>query len=344
MLKENEILRKITSLFDRSPHQINKVMESDAELIKLDNGDVLAVTTDSVVEEISSGLYSDPFQIGWVAVMASISDLAAVGAKPIGILLNEDIPSDYPDEKIDLLQRGIQEACRHSQTYVVGGDTNTSAELHIGTSALGLIKNGGPTISRKGCKNEDTLWISGEMGHGSSYAYSKMFKNETAEKYLPSPSLSHGEVVRRFASSCIDSSDGFYPAIANLMEVNEMGITLTYPIEDLLHPRAMEIAIANNLPPWFFLAGPHGEFELVFTVNKTVIENFVKEASEMNWEPIMIGEVNSKKAFLQKEDDKMVSRNVFEISNLFLKSGSNPEKYLKALIQLNDKWQGGRKK
>ena len=141
MIIENNILKTITASFDRSPNQRNKLLESDAEIISLKNGTYLAATVDNIVEEIATGLYSDPYLIGWMAVMSSISDLSAVGASPLGLLLTENIPSEYPADKLALIQKGIHDACSISGTYVIGGDTNNSGELQLGATAIGIIEN-----------------------------------------------------------------------------------------------------------------------------------------------------------------------------------------------------------
>ena len=97
---ENKIINSLISGFERSPHQLNYPHESDAEIIQLNDNTKLAITTDSISEEISTGLYDDPYLIGWMIVTVNISDLAAVGATPIGILISEIIPKTFSEVKI----------------------------------------------------------------------------------------------------------------------------------------------------------------------------------------------------------------------------------------------------
>ena len=68
---ENSFINSLVCNYRRSSLQINKVHESDAEIIGLgeDFPAYLAVTTDSIVEEIKSGLYNNPYLIGWMSVM-----------------------------------------------------------------------------------------------------------------------------------------------------------------------------------------------------------------------------------------------------------------------------------
>ena len=86
---ENKIINDLTKSFHRSPKQLNKVHETDAEIIRLENSpNDLAITIDTISEEIKTGLYSDPYQIGWMSVMVNMSDLTAVGASTIGIVIS----------------------------------------------------------------------------------------------------------------------------------------------------------------------------------------------------------------------------------------------------------------
>jgi len=63
---ENNLINSLITNFPRSEHQINKVHETDAELLTLGNRSVLAITTDSIAEEIETGLYKDPYLTGWM--------------------------------------------------------------------------------------------------------------------------------------------------------------------------------------------------------------------------------------------------------------------------------------
>ena len=65
--------------------------------LEVSESSILAITTDSIVEEIRLGLYDDPYLIGWMIVMVNLSDLAAVGADPLGILISEIFPNNLDD-------------------------------------------------------------------------------------------------------------------------------------------------------------------------------------------------------------------------------------------------------
>ena len=91
---ENKTISELVHRFSRSPQQSNRLHETDAELIAINSNksDYLAVTIDTIADEISEGLYKDPFTMGWITVMANFSDLAAVGAEP-------SVGAYYPEEE-----------------------------------------------------------------------------------------------------------------------------------------------------------------------------------------------------------------------------------------------------
>jgi thiamine-monophosphate kinase len=294
-IRENALINALVGQLPRTSSQLNRLHESDAELIRLPgmNG-ILAVTTDSLVEEIERGLYEDPYLIGWMTVMINASDLAAVGADPIGILVSETLSEDADKEFLTELQRGIHEACTASGLCVLGGDTNFSDRLQMGGCALGIIADGEP-LTRKGCKPGDLLFASGPLGQGSSYAYWKLASNSNEggihHQYKPFARMNQGRLLREFATCCMDSSDGALATLDQLMRLNRFGFILDTPLEKILHPDASHLSTKLRIPPWIMLAGPHGEFELIFTVPPPKAESFLTESMKIDWHPNFMGQV-----------------------------------------------------
>ncbi len=71
-IRENALIEGLVKGFPRSPLQQNRPHQADAELVHLPGTDaLLALTTDSVVEEVESGLYTDPYLIGWMTVVVN---------------------------------------------------------------------------------------------------------------------------------------------------------------------------------------------------------------------------------------------------------------------------------
>lgn len=340
-LLENVFLKQLSGLFRRSPDQVNQVLESDAELVRLPDGSILAVTTDCIAEEIDTGLYNDPAHIGWMTVVVNLSDLAAVGATPLGLLLSESLPAGFPPEKLQSVQQGISEACSATGVFVLGGDTNQSTSWQMGGTALGLIPASEPIIQRKGAGVGDVLYGSGPMGLGSAFAFQVLMGSGGAVvPYRPLPRLKEGALVRRTGSACIDTSDGFFHALSNLMEINQIGFQLDTALSAMTHPTALLISRTKQLPAWVFLAGPHGEFELLFTIPEKNEPFFLESAEKMNWKPLRIGVcVAEQHCSLLGTDGRYFPVEAIKIANTFMESGGDPQRFLTQLLTFETSWQ-----
>ena len=109
--------------------------------------------------------------------------------------------------------------------------------------------------------------------------------------------------------------------------------------QDFIHKNVIEIVEKEGIPDWFFLAGPHGEFELVFTIPPDQLKHFLDSALQLEWEPLLIGSVIEQPAFMYPKDDAVLELDIFSIANLFVKSGGNPKKYFEELYKMNQLWQ-----
>ena len=262
--------------FPRSPLQQNGLGESDAELVRIPGTDLLlAITTDAVVEEIETGLYSDPYLIGWMTVIVSASDLAAVGADPLGILLNQTLPAGLAPEFERDMQRGIAEACAACGLFPLGGDMNESDRLHVASTAAGTVPVG-EAMFRSGAEPGDHLFITGPAGVGNAFAFQALSldRGDSPLHYRPVARLREGSILRRFASACMDTSDGLIATLDELMHRSGFGLQLEPTSLEILHPHARALAREESIPGYLLLAGPHGEFELVVSIRPDRLDEF----------------------------------------------------------------------
>jgi thiamine-monophosphate kinase len=332
---ELAMLRRLAAGFLRSPLQLNAHQESDAELVRLPgHHGVLALTTDGLAEEIETGLYDDPYRIGWMAVLVNASDLAAVGAEPIGILITETLPPSLSDEFMARLQTGIAEASAACRLPVLGGDTNLAPRLQLGGTAVGWIPDG-RIVTRRGAAAGDRLYASGPLGSGSAFAFLQLRARAGAPAqvppYQPQPRLREGQLVRRHASCAMDTSDGALATLDQLARINGVGFTVDAPEERWLHADATALAAATRLPAWMLLAGPHGEFELIFTVPAARESEFLVEAAAEGWAPVALGSATAAPEIRVPRGDELLTIDTGRVRNLFTVSGGDLDRYLEGL-------------
>jgi thiamine-monophosphate kinase len=347
VILENALIERLARGLPRSPLQVNGLQESDAELVRLPGTSlVLAVKTDCIVEEIESGLYKDPELIGWMAVTVNASDLAAVGAEPLGIVLAETLPPGTGDEFVGALKLGIGAACERYALPVLGGDTNFSAHMQIGGCAIGLIREG-PLITRVGCRPGDRLYASGPLGAGSAFAFAELGSGareaapgagvggaNSAAPFRPVARLAEGAIVRRFGSACMDTSDGVLATLDQLLRLNGVGFRVDRPPEELLTRAALVSARAARVPPWMMLAGPHGEFELVFTVPGPRAAAFEDAAAQAGWLPLVLGDVVAEPGVTLAFDGGRGPLDTGAVRNLFAEVAGDVGRYVEGLLRL----------
>jgi thiamine-monophosphate kinase len=345
-ITENRFIESLTRQFRRSPLQINHLQEADAEIIRLDSPGTtcVTVTTDSIVEEIATGLYDDPYLIGWMTVMANMSDLAAVGANPLGILVSEVLPDDLPEEWLAELQRGIEKACEACGSFVLGGDTNSGKQLLLTGCAIGTT-NQARLLSRIGAKPGDHLYVTGFLGTGNAFALDHYLnhKNGTDRTllYQPYARLREGHSIAGIASSCMDTSDGALATLDQLMRLNHVGFELNSNIESLLNPQARLTAVAADIAPWLLLAGQHGEFELIFTVSPDDELKLLGAAERANWQPFHLGVVIPAEEIRLPLYDQLVRLDTGRIRNLAVECGTDIRKYIQELCFIDNRYKKG---
>ena len=336
---ENTLIERLASGFPRSPLQRNGLQETDAELLSLPGSEsLLALTTDWVVEEIESGLYDDPFLIGWMTVIVNASDLAAVGARPLGILINENLPQDVAPDFVSRLQEGIRDASAASGLYVLGGDTNISPRLEMGGTAVGLIEGGQP-LTRIGCRPGDYLLGSGAFGGGSAFAFVQfVLRRRGVDAHIafqPKPRLEEGQLLRRFASCCMDTSDGLLATLDQLMRLNSVGFDVDCTTEVLVEPATLALSRGTGVPVWLALAGHHGEFELAFTVPPGQLDALLHAAAAIQWEPRVLGRVVEQPRVSLSLDGEPLALDTGRIRNFFVECGGDIEAYFTGLLQMD---------
>jgi thiamine-monophosphate kinase len=339
-ISENKAINHWVRHFSRSPDQINEPHKSDAELIRINgnNTHFLAVTIDSVSEEIHEGLYRDPFTMGWVAVMANFSDLAAVGADPIGIVMSISLEPERNNKFREGIAKGIDAACRELGVFVLGGDTNSARKISLTGCAFGLVPNE-KKISRTGLDAGDAVFLSGGAGKGNVLGLVRMAdlpEDYYSEKqYRPKARIKEARMIRNYASSCMDTSDGLLITLDQLFRVNNKGFILEADWETILSPEVYQFCETAKIPSWFMAAGIHGEFELVFTIPSSRFDSFLMEAESMEFNPICLGHVQNKPSieFLLPRKKK-VKIDMSPLRNLWNSNGLD----LSILIQKYHAW------
>lgn len=335
-IEENRIVEGWIRSFNKDPLQMNEPHEADAELITLPGtNQLIALSIDTISEEIGLGFYQDSYTIGWMAATVTLSDLAAVGARPAGLLISVTLPDNTsPDYQLGIA-RGINDASCRVGTHVIGGDTNFGATASITTSGIGFVDRH-RVLNRIGCQPSDKLYATGRLGSGGLVAAKALWETECdsyGKAFRPLARLTESQLIRDHASACMDSSDGLIATLDQLGRLNQVGFELDQPIDEILDPDAQQFCSALDLDPLLMLAQPHGEFELLFTIPAGEQETFEQHAKQQNIGFLLLGKVISKPMIhLSNPGPRTIDSG--RIRNLLHEVDGNLQRYIKELMSI----------
>ena len=241
----------IEALRALATHPAARGLADDCAVIEL-GGEALVLTHDTMAEGIHFLAGQDPADVAWKLVATNLSDLAAKGAEPLGVLLGYQFGGD--DARF---VAGLREALAHYGTPLLGGDTiGASGAQVLGLTAIGRATHR-PVPSRAGAAAGDELWLTGPLGAamlglealragtGDSLAYRR-----------PRALLAEGRALAPLVTAMMDVSDGLLLDAARLARAS--GVTLA--IESAAVPIATPEARRGAALRW-------GEdYQLLFTL------------------------------------------------------------------------------
>ena len=133
----------------------------DAAILDVPVGTRLVVSTDTTTEDVHFWRsWLTPLEIGWRASMAALSDLAAMGAEPLGVLIALGAPESW-DSALDEVLHGVGDACAAAKAPIIGGDTTRSPVLTLSITVLGTTTK---PMRRDGAKAGDLIYLTGSLG------------------------------------------------------------------------------------------------------------------------------------------------------------------------------------
>jgi thiamine-monophosphate kinase len=225
------------------------------------------------------GLLSN-FDIGYYLVAANVSDIAAMGAMPIGVLTVVRYPNDLDDEEFRLILAGIHQAASDFGTHNVGGDIGQAERIILSGTAIGLADQG-KVLTRSGARAGDLLCVTGPCGTlGAAVAYFP--KREARGWELPAETerdlveswkrprarVAEGRILssKPFATACQDTSDGLKATIEQLANASDVGFDVvadSVPIESAV----TDVAGLIGVDALALAMSASADFQLCFTIS-----------------------------------------------------------------------------
>lgn len=259
----------------------------DVAVVPGRDGAPWAWTVDTLVEGVHFRFdWLDPEEVGHRALAASLSDLAAAGAEPVGALVTATGPGETVAARIEGIYRGLAALAEASSCPILGGDlARAPGPLHLGVTALGRCPRGAPP-GRGGARPGDALWVTGRLGApaaavallGAAGEDPRTLAEARAHPSVrrlarPDPRLAEIAwlAARAPVHALIDVSDGVSGDAAHLARRSEVRIAIE--VERLpLHPAAEDGArrLGVDARAWALHGGE--EFELLLAAPAAAID------------------------------------------------------------------------
>ena len=223
------------------PEQLVLGIGDDCAVLPFDNQQYQLVSCDLLMEDvhfIRSRI--DARQLGYKAVAVNLSDVAAMGGKPVHITLSMALPDDYTVEEWQSFYQGVEDICEKYQVNVIGGDTTSSKRgLAINVTVLGLVERENLHL-RRDAKLGDVVFVTGSLG-GSRAGLELILRDdiviEEAERQhllqchcQPEPCCKEIQVLNRLAGEALhglnDISDGLLSESSEIAEASNVALIL----------------------------------------------------------------------------------------------------------------------
>ena len=245
----------------------------DAGLVDCRAGRRLVVTADAIVEGVHYLPVDPPELVARKLLRVNLSDLAAMGARPLHYLLTTALPAVHGADWVAAFVRGLAEDQRRFQVSLLGGDSvATPGPAALSLTAIGEV-TAGMEIRRSGALVDDLVWVSGTIGDAHlglavlRGAYSQLAPEHRAGLVrrfrIPEPRVEFGPRLAGLAHAMIDVSDGVLADLGHICETSNVAARVE--VEALpLSPAAKEI-VDQRMDSRVSLAAGGDDYELLFT-------------------------------------------------------------------------------
>jgi thiamine-monophosphate kinase len=267
MLSEFDLIARYFTRPARANPQVALGVGDDCALLTPAPGMQIAISTDMLVEGRHFFPNADPKMLGHKCLAVNLSDLAAMGARPLGFTLAFALPQAREDW-LAAFADGLFALADTHDCPLIGGDT-TKGPLTISITVFGEIPPG-QALRRDAAQVGDDIWVSGTLGdarlalanyQGELVLDSLLHDSAALRLHAPTPRVALGLALRGIAHAAIDLSDGLAGDLGHILQRSGVGATLN---ADALPAGPILAQQPQDLRHSFMLCGGD-DYELCFT-------------------------------------------------------------------------------
>lgn len=259
----------------------------DCALLAPPAGMHLALSTDTLVSGVHFFPDANPIDLGHKALAVNLSDLAAMGAKPLWASLNLTLPQADP-EFVEQFISGFSALAHQHGIALIGGDT-TRGPLNIAVTVIGSVAPG-TALRRDGARVGELIFVSGALG-GAACAVQRRLAGMpeiaaiSARLDRPQPRTALGLALVGKSRCAIDISDGLLAELGHICRASHVGVRIDstqIPIHRALEglPEALSLALSGG-----------DDYELCFTAPAQQQAEILALSASLGVDLRVIGEV-----------------------------------------------------
>lgn len=281
-------------------------LKDDAALFKPSIGKDLIITKDTMVEGLHFPHSHYGKRTAEKLLRVNLSDLAAKGAKPLGYLLSIVWPHNVDQNVFKDFASGLAVIQKAYGFKLLGGDTtSTRGPMVVTATLIGEVPEG-KMVKRSQAQIGDDIWVSGTIGDaylGVRQVLGKPIdpkpKSANVKKFedayfRPEPRLSLREILREYAHSCVDVSDGLIADAGHISNASQKKLVID--LFNIPLSKATQDWAGQDIERLKTLVAAGDDYELVFTSSPENAAEILEASDKISVPLTKIGMVSAGKA------------------------------------------------
>ena len=311
-LGERKIIEIILKRLDPMPN-VQIPFGDDVSAVDIGRGRLGILKTDMLVGKTDVPQGMSLRQAARKAVVMNVSDLAAKGVQPIGILVSLGLPRGFTEHDVEQIGSGLNEGAREYNAYILGGDTSEASDIIISCAAFGIVEKR-RIMRRSGARPGDIVAVTGPFGKTASglriltqkfSAPSEIREGLVDAVLMPRARLKEGITLAqtRAVTASIDSSDGLAWSLHEISRASHVGFIIdNLPVD----PKVETFAKTHRFDSAELSLYGGEEYELIVTVKPNRWEETEKALNIIGSPLTRIGMVTKENGVLLKMSGKTV--------------------------------------
>ncbi len=299
------LIEKLSGYSGERNEEILLGIGDDAAVFEGRNGEVSLISSEIFLEGVHFDLTYHPFQhLGYKLVTAAVSDIYAMNARPVQLLVNIAIPNKYSVQMVEQFYKGVDTACRDYEVQVSGGDTTASHQLLAVSVTVTGSAGKGNLVYRKGAKDRDLICVTGELGSAIAglriLMREKKFWQESGQERFQPDLGDYEHVVKKQLipaarkdlpkifkdtglkpNSMIDLSQGLVADARQIAKASGLGAEIYSPAVPIsLETRKVADEMKEDVDKYAFYGGE--DYEMLFTLPENEAEKLGKSFDDFS--------------------------------------------------------------